>query len=151
MIRIVVSTLAALLLCQTALADAPKINQARAKFNYQMFCQGCHTPDGVGGRGVPKIQGFIGTFLNSQRGREYLVRVPGSANSVLDNPQLAELLNWTILEYGGASIPAQWNPYQADEVGEYRQNPLLEVLNYRTSLVAELTSASHPTPESEQP
>ncbi|NIB42613.1 cytochrome c, class I [Pseudomaricurvus alkylphenolicus] len=103
-----------------------------------MFCQGCHTIDGVGGRSVPKIKGFIGHFPKYQKGREYLVRVPGSANSVLDDAQLAEVLNWMILTFGENSIPSDWKPYEAKEVGEYRQDPLMEVLDYRKLLVKEL-------------
>ncbi len=121
-----------------SLQAAPVENEHRAKFNYQMFCQGCHTPDGVGRRSVPKIKGFIGHFPKLQKGREYLVRVPGSANSVLDDAQLAEVLNWMILTFGEDSVAANWKPYQAGEVGEYRKDPLMEVVDYRKQLVSEL-------------
>lgn len=123
-----------LLVTVTALAD-PEINHARAKFNYQMFCQGCHTPDGRGGAGVPRLKSFIGYFLNSQEGREYLVRVPGSANSKLNDKDLAEVLNWAILQFGEDSIPEQWQAYDAEQVGRYRQQPLLVVIEYRKQLL----------------
>ncbi|MCR8923101.1 cytochrome c [Dasania sp. GY-MA-18] len=113
-------------------------NERRAKFNYQMFCQGCHTQDGMGGRGVPQLKGFMGHFLSSQVGREYLVRVPGSANSVLDDEQLAEVLNWMLLNFAEDSLQASFQPYQASEVAGYRQQPLMEVLAYRKALVAAL-------------
>ena len=119
--------------------SAEEINDARAKFNYQMFCQGCHTPDGTGGNNTPKIKGHIGYFLSTQQGREYLVKVPGSANSTLDNPQLAEVLNWIILELGGDSIPATMQYFTASEVGKLRKDPLFEVTEYRKQLVSELS------------
>ena len=119
--------------------SAEEINYARAKFNYQMFCQGCHTPDGTGGNNTPKIKGHIGHFLSTQQGREYLVRVPGSANSTLDNPQLAELLNWIVLELGGESTPVAMKHYTASEVEELRKEPLFEVTEYRKQLVSELS------------
>lgn len=129
------------LLASSHNSGAETINRVRAKFNYQMFCMGCHTPDGVGSRYVPKIKGHIGYFLQTQAGREYLVRVPGSANAALDDPQLAELLNWTILEFGEGSVPEAFRPYTADEVGALRQQPLMEVVNYRKQLISTLDVA----------
>ena len=116
------------------------INEQRAKFHYQMSCQGCHTGDGAGYNSVPKLKGELGRFLQSQAGREYLVRVPGSANAALTNEQLAEVLNWMLLQFSGDSLTADWRPYQADEVAAYRRAPLLEVVRYRQQLVASLAS-----------
>ncbi len=133
-----------LLVCISLLLSAQvssaEMNETRAKYNYQMFCQGCHTQDGMGGRAVPQLKGFIGHFPKSQKGREYLIRVPGSANSVLNDLQLAEVLNWMIINFGENSVAANWRPYDVDEVSELRKNPLMEVLQYRKDLVAELTS-----------
>jgi len=124
---------------QTIAADnLLKMNTDRAKFNYQMFCQGCHTPDGTGGKSVPKIKNFIGYFLQKEIAREYLVRVPGSANSPLNDEQLAEVLNWMIIEFGGESVPKNMQFYTANEVAKLRQQPLFEVLEYREMLVKQL-------------
>jgi cytochrome c553 len=116
-----------------------KMNTDRAKFNYQMFCQGCHTPDGTGGKSVPKIKDHIGYFLQNQVAREYLVRVPGSANSSLNDEQLAEVLNWMILEFGGKSVPNNLQYYTTDEIATLRQAPLFEVVDYREKLVKQLS------------
>lgn len=116
-----------------------KMNTDRAKFNYQMFCQGCHTPDGTGGKSVPKIKNYIGYFLQNQTAREYLVRVPGSANSSLNDEQLAEVLNWMIIELGGESVPKNVQYYTTNEVAKLRQQPLFEVVDYRAMLVKRLT------------
>jgi len=113
----------------------------RAKFNYQMFCQGCHVADGSGHKSVPELKGFIHKFMSSQQGREYLIRVPGSANSTLNNEELAELMNWMLREFGN-SQEAQWQPYQAEEVGEYRKRPLNETVRYRENLIASLNLES---------
>ena len=118
------------------ISQAETINEARAKFNYQLFCMGCHVPDGSGGPHVPSLKGFVGYFLNSSEGREYLVRVPGSANAKLDDKKLAEVLNWIVLEFGEASIPDTMQYYTAEEVGKLRQDPLLEVVNYRKQLLS---------------
>lgn len=124
----------------TTIAEAKNgvANDARAKYNYQLFCSGCHSPVGGGANGVPQIKGFIGNFLNSDAGREYLIRVPGSANSTLNDNQLAEVLNWIIHEFAGDSQPQQFTPYTAAEVARLRREPLFEVIEYRKKLIAEL-------------
>jgi len=136
---LIVGVFAVLLSLTVQTVSAKEINDARAKFNYQMFCQGCHTPDGTGGKDTPKIKNHIGNFLGTQEGREYLVRVPGSANSTLDNAQLAEVLNWIIVELGGESVPKNMQYYREEEVAELRKNPLFEVTEYRKQLVTALS------------
>lgn len=122
-------------------ANAETVDTARAKFNYQMFCQGCHTASGEGHKSVPQLKNHMGYFLKSQKGREYLVRVPGSANAALNDQQLAELLNWMIVEFSEDSLPDSWQTYSAHEVADYRKEPLNEVINYRKNLVKELTES----------
>jgi mono/diheme cytochrome c family protein len=122
-------------------ALAENINSQRAQFNYQMFCQGCHTPDGSGAKSVPRMKDHVGIFLGTQQGREYLVRVPGSATSALDDEQLAEVLNWIILEFAGDSADENYERYTTVEVAQLRQQPLNEVEQYRTQLLVEIASA----------
>ena len=79
--------------CLSAVAPAQRTiasdSAQRVVYEYQMHCQGGHTPDGVGAGNVPRMKDFVGTFLRSQAGREYLVRVPGSATSALADDRLA--------------------------------------------------------------
>lgn len=103
-----------------------------------MLCQGCHTPDGSGKKDVPELKDFIGNFLTNQAGREYLIQVPGSANSALNDKELAEVINWIIVEMAGKSKPTHFTHYQADEVKKYRKNPLFEVTEYRKQLLLSL-------------
>ena len=121
---------------------AEEINQPRAKFNYQMFCQGCHAPDGAGHKSVPQLKNSMHRFMASQAGREYLVKVPGAANSVLDDMQLAEVLNWMLAEFSNPDQSKNWQPYEANEVASYRTQPLLETIDYRRALLASLTKES---------
>jgi len=114
-----------------------KIEDRRAKFNYQMFCQGCHVADGSGHKSVPELKGFIHKFMASQAGREYLIRVPGAANSALIDEELAELMNWMLREFGD-SKDVQWRPFDAQEVNKYRQAPLNETVKYREKLITSL-------------
>jgi mono/diheme cytochrome c family protein len=121
--------------------SAGEINDRRAQFNYQLFCQGCHTPDGVGAMAVPRMKDQVGYFLATPAGREYLVRVPGSATSALSDADLAEVLNWIVREFAGASAPEEFERYSAGEVGRLRQQPLNEVEQYRSQLLAEIAGA----------
>jgi cytochrome c553 len=120
-------------------APQTAINEDRARYHYQMFCQGCHTPDGSGVNAVPPLKGMMGVFLRSQRGREFMVQVPGSATSKLGDTQLAEVLNWCIENFSGSSlINGDYLPYTAEEVGRLRQSPLQEIDNTRAEVLAEI-------------
>jgi hypothetical protein len=114
----------------------------RVYFNYQMFCQGCHTPDGTGARNVPRLKNHVGIFTTSAAGREYLVRVPGSATSALGDEDLADVLNWIVVEFSGDSFNRAFEPYTAQEVGKLRQMPLNEVARYREQLLTEIGNAT---------
>ncbi len=121
------------------MAEEP-INEARAKFNYQMLCQGCHVGDGRGGKDIPDMRNQLGVFLGTQEGREYLIRVPGVANASLNAPELAEVMNWMILEFAGESIPENFEHYTASEVEQLVKDPLLEVIEYRKDLLKRIQS-----------
>ena len=131
----------ALCFCLASGALAENANWQRAQFNYQMFCQGCHTPDGSGAKSVPRMKDHVGYFLQTRQGREYLVRVPGSATSALDDEQLAEVLNWIIQEFAGDSAEESYERYTTLEVAQLRQQPLNEVEQYRNQLLVEIASA----------
>jgi hypothetical protein len=112
-----------------ARAEAPRVD-------YMLHCQGCHLADGSGSPGaVPTLRDQIGNFLRVPGGREYLVRVPGSAQSSLDDAALADLLNWMVREFGPAQVAAAFAPYTAPEVGTLRYPPLADVETRRAELL----------------
>ncbi len=77
--------------------------------DYRLQCQGCHRPDGSGSiGGVPDLRDTMGLFLGVPGGREFLVRVPGSAQSPLTNARLAEVLNWMIAAFGPREVAARF-------------------------------------------
>ena len=78
--------------------------------------------------------------LETRAGREYLVRVPGSATSALTDRQLAEVLNWIIIEFAGDSADPDFAPYNADEVRALRKTPLNEVEYYRVQVLTEIAT-----------
>jgi hypothetical protein len=69
-------------------------------------------------------------------GRRYLVQVPGSAQSTLDNAELAELLNWMIRSLSVVKVPGNLAPFTEAEVREYRVQTLSQVRETRERLLA---------------
>ncbi len=99
---------------------------AKVEFNWAMHCQGCHGLDGVGNeqRDVPPLQGHVAKFLNSNEGREFLIRVPGVSGAPLSNDDLADILNWMILTMDHENIPDDWARFYTEEIGLQRKHPL---------------------------
>ncbi len=128
-----------LLLAQPLLAGEP-VHSERARIDYMLNCQGCHLPDGGGAGDVPRMKDFVGNFLKVPGGRAFLVQVPGAANAPLDDARLAALLNWMLVEISRDQLPADFRPYSADEVGEYRTTRLRDVLQTRAQLIQKIAA-----------
>ena len=120
------------------LCAGAEIDEQRARIDYMLNCQGCHLPNGEGAGDVPRMKDFVGNFLKVSGGREFLVQVPGSANAPLDDRRLADLLNWMLDEISRDQLPADYRPYTADEVAEFRARPLRDVLRTRVQLVQKI-------------
>lgn len=126
--------LAAALLAPLAAAAAPD-----PRIDYLLQCQGCHREDGGGTPGaVPPLAGSVGRFLRVAGGREYLVRVPGSSQSPLDDARLAAVLNWMLVRFDPDALPADFAPFTAEEVARVRRPPLVDVAGERRRLLAAL-------------
>ena len=99
-------------------------------------CQGCHAPDGSGAPGaVPDLRGNLARLALVPGGREYLIRVPGSAQSPLSDAALAALLDWMVREFGPADAAREVAAFSAEEVARHRRPPLLEVQKVRRELL----------------
>jgi len=104
--------------------------------DYLLNCRGCHAPDGGGLVGAaPSFRGEVGKFLWVPGGREYLIRVPGTAQSELSDARVAALLNWIVREFSPAQVPADFVPFTAEEVARHRRPPLSEVDGVRRDLL----------------
>ena len=109
--------------------------------NYMIHCQGCHLPDGAGKPpDVPSFAGQLAEFLRVEGGRAYLVQVPGTANALLDDQAVAELLNWMVERFNDRTLPANFIPYTAPEVTRYRSEVLADPGTRRASLLAGLSA-----------
>jgi len=83
--------------------------------DYTLYCMGCHgaQAQGVPGR-IPPLAGSVSLFMRTPEGRDYVLRVPGAANSALPDAQLAAVLNWLAQSYGAAGAPRPV-PFTVDE------------------------------------
>jgi mono/diheme cytochrome c family protein len=107
---------------------------ASPEVDYLLHCQGCHLPDGRGKPGaVPSLVDSVGRLAALPGGREFLVRVPGSAQSALDDADLAALLNWMVHRFG--PLPPDFQPFSAAEVAGVRRPPLTDVAAARRALL----------------
>jgi mono/diheme cytochrome c family protein len=141
---IVFALVASLAFASTAIADPLT--------DYTLHCRGCHGGDGSGAPGaVPSFRNQIGKFLLIEGGREYLIRVPGSAQSALSDARTAALLNWLVEEFGPKEVAADFQPFTEQEITKHRRPPLTEVQQVRQRLVEAIASreAANSTPGSE--
>ena len=108
----------------TGFASLAAADDQRARANYMIHCQGCHLPDAAGFAGkVPRIRDFLGFYLHSQDGREFVVRVPGVATSALSDDKLTELMNWLLLTFSARQLPPDFALFTVDEVAALRADP----------------------------
>jgi cytochrome c553 len=130
----------ALLAALASLAAAAPTH-AGAEQNYILYCRGCHGADaeGVAGK-IPPLAGALARFMRAPEGRNYVLRVPGAANSALTDAQLAGVLNWLAERYPAADAP-QVAPFTVEEVTRIRHTPLADVLATRREVVRALAAS----------
>ncbi len=110
--------------------------------NFQVHCMGCHLADGSGESGrVPSIRRSLVLFSATEQGREYVIRVPGVAQSPLSNGDTAALLNWMARNLSDVSLPAGFTDYSAAEIGKSREHPLAKVSVVRARLMRAAASS----------
>ncbi|MGH7787786.1 MAG: cytochrome c [Candidatus Binatia bacterium] len=104
--------------------------------DYVMHCRGCHGPEGAGAPGAaPTFRAQVGKFVSVPGGREYLIRVPGTAQSELDDARTAALLNWLLRQFSPDELPPDFVPFTAAEVARHRRPALADVAAARQALL----------------
>jgi cytochrome c553 len=127
------------------LASRPASLQASPVQDYMLYCMGCHgtQAQGVPGK-VPPLANTLSLFMRSPEGRNYVLRVPGAANSALSDAQLAAVLNWVAATFDSPAAD-QLKPFTAAEVTQSRHTPLPAVLAARNAVLRSL-AATGPAP-----
>ncbi len=132
--RLAASLVLALATAHVAALERPESTNTAQ--NYLLFCGGCH---GDGGHGVPHkvpaLNGAIGRFLTVDGGREFLLRVPGVANSQLSDAALTAVMNLCIDKFADSGRGTNFRPYSVAEVTAARRQPLLAVSQARRVLL----------------
>ena len=116
--------------------------------DYSLYCLGCHgaKAQGVPGK-IPPLAGSLARFMRTPEGRNYVLRVPGAANSALPDAQLSAVLNWLAERFKTADDPSP-TPFTEQELARVRHNPLADVLATRREVVSKLAaSGAAPPPE----
>lgn len=146
------SPIGKLLLTATVITSSlAPLSTARANphQDYVLYCMGCHgaEAEGVPGK-VPPLAHALGRYMRTPEGRNYILRVPGAANSVLSDAQLADVLNWLAKTYDGDELPASVPLFSAAEVTRTRHSPLPSVLATRREVVQALATTGLAPPAS---
>lgn len=123
-----------------ASADAPAeapAPQYGAAMNYQLHCEGCHKADGSGQPGyIPALRDNVARFLAVPTGRAYLARVPGTSQSLLNDRERAEVLNWIVKTFDPQHLRADFAPYTEAELAHWRTDPISQASVERARVLA---------------
>jgi hypothetical protein len=118
-----------------AIVAVPLRALADPHIDYILHCQGCHGPDGGGAPGgVPSFRAQLAKFLWIPGGREYVLRVPGTAQSELSDARVAALLNWMVRTFS-TELSDGFLPFSEAEVARTRRPPLTDVSSVRANLM----------------
>ncbi|MBR0566258.1 hypothetical protein J5J83_09040 [Azoarcus sp. L1K30] len=121
---------------------AQAVEAGKARYQYILNCAGCHQADGSGAKrgGVPSMRSQLGHFVSIPEGRAFLVKVPGTSNSALNNADIANMLNWMLKAFSAETLPAELEPYTEEEVTRLRNAPLANVTAARRDIVDKLAA-----------
>jgi mono/diheme cytochrome c family protein len=114
---------------------------------YAANCQGCHGERGVSVPEIPPLAGRIGYFVRVPAGRDYLLQVPNVALNPSSDEAIAEMMNWVLITFSSAQMPADFQPYTAQEVGRLRR-ARIDVRARRRQIVDQLV-ALHEIPSAD--
>jgi len=114
-----------------------------------LYCMGCHGAhaEGVPGK-VPPLAHALGLYMRTPTGRNYILRVPGAANSVLSDVQLAAVLNWLAQTFAADELPSTVPLFTPEEVTASRHSPLASVLAARREVIRDLATTG-PAPSTD--
>jgi cytochrome c553 len=115
--------------------------------DYMLNCMGCHgtQAQGVPGK-IPPLANALSRFMRTPEGRNYVLRVPGAANSALSDAQLAAVLNWLAVTFDTSAAAGNPAPFTSEEVSRVRHTPLASVIAARRAVVRNLAATGAAPP-----
>lgn len=117
-----------------ALLFSLPVQAASPRTHYLLYCSGCHLVSGEGNHpNVPTLHNELGRMLSVPEMRSYLVQIPGAAQAPITDAELTAVINWVLQQWNGDTLPADFQPYQADEVSAARSHILADPLRYRST------------------
>src|ERR1700721_4385652 len=120
-------------------AGAAAANPAQ---DYMLYCMGCHGAQagGVPGK-VPPLAHALGLYMKTPAGRNYVLRVPGAANSALPDSELAAVLNWLAVSYTAGELSSDTPMFTPAGVAKLLHAPLESVLAARRKVIGAMAAA----------
>jgi mono/diheme cytochrome c family protein len=108
---------------------------------YTLNCWGCHRANGKGIAGTAPPLTNAADYLKVPGGREYLIRVPGVSQSLLNDADTALVMNWIIGNFSPGRVPAGFKPFTAEEIHQARaQAHLYDITETRMRLLNEMVA-----------
>ncbi|MAM00259.1 c-type cytochrome [Hydrocarboniclastica marina] len=138
--------LAVILACGTV-GSLQAGEQLSPAVNYQLRCAGCHGQNGMGvpDGGIPPFPGFIDGFLATEKGRLYLMHVPGIGSASLSDAEISGVVNYVARRWGEPDAAVQ--AFTPDEVNVLRAKPVKDVVALRREVVVEMRKAGKSVPD----
>ncbi len=134
-------TLAAIFVCVSSVATADdKAYSNQGRTDFLLHCSGCHAQDGRGleNKGIPALKDQVGYFLRTDGGRAYVMQIPGLLSAGMSDARAADVTNYILARFAGASLPENFIPYTAEEAKRYRESRPADIPGKRKLLAAEL-------------
>lgn len=127
-------------------AAADDAGARRARTDYILHCSGCHDMDGSGHptKGIPDFRNQVGYFTAIPEGRALLMQIPGLLSSGLPDDRAAAVTTWLVRQFAGASLPADFRPYTAEEARRYRESRPADITGTRNRLYRQIAEAGYP-------
>ena len=134
-------SLSAILFCVSNIVlagDKPYSDQGR--IDYILHCSGCHAQDGRGleNKGIPALKDQVGYFLRTDGGRAYLMQIPGLLSAGMPDARAADVTNYILARFSGASLQGNFVPYTAEEAKRYRESRPADIPGKRRILTTKL-------------
>lgn len=73
-----------------------------------------------------------------------LMQIPGLLSSGLSDERAAAVTTWLVRQFAGPSLPADFQPYTAEEAKRYREIRPADITATRNRLYKQIADAGYP-------